>query len=351
MIIKASLGNGFSGVLLYVHKTERRLKANEKPIIIERNNLIGDNPKLLAYQMRMQAENSGYSKKPVLHLSFAFAPEDKLTQEMEIECIMKSMLHLGVSEEKHQYVLVKHNDSNNPHYHAVINKVSNYKSQILNTDWIRNKCIATADKMEQDYNLVKVENRNVKFEEISLTNPKGYRFLTQEERAWMQIRRTKENPYKYNRPKVLDQYRTLIQNGISYVLDNKLIIEKENFENELAKINIQSKINIDENTNKIKGISFKYNNETRVKGSDVGFSANVINQKIEINKGIERQKNFEQKPNTKDLTNIENKWNKLQKHYEIVKNQEKLKEESKKVESENNENEVEKLLSYKFKIK
>lgn len=331
MIIKASLGNGFSGVLLYVHKTERKLKANEKPLIIERNNVIGDNPKLLAYQMRMQAENSGYSKKPVLHLSFAFAPEDKLTQAMEVECIKKSMQHLGVSEEKLQYVLVKHSDSNNPHYHAVINKV-NDKSEILNTDWIKNKCIATADKIEQDYNLVKVANRNVKFEEISLTNSKGYRFLTDEERAWMQIKRTKENSYKYSKPKILDQYRTLIQTGIRLVLDNKLIISKEILEIELKKINIQSKINIDENTSKIKGISFKYNNENRVKGSDVGFSANVINQKFEINKDLERQKIDELKPKEQERSDNKIKWNKLQKHYEIVKYQLKLKEQSKKLE-------------------
>ena len=60
--------------------------------------------------------------------------------------------------------------------------------------------------------------------------------------------------------------------------------------------------------------------------------------------------NIETKPNTKELTASEIKWYKLQKHYEIVKNLQKIKEESIKLESGNNENEVEKLI-YKFKIK
>jgi hypothetical protein len=54
----------------------------------------------------------------------SFALEDKLTQDKEIECIKASMQNLGISEEKHQHVIAKHNDSNNPYYQIVMNKLN-----------------------------------------------------------------------------------------------------------------------------------------------------------------------------------------------------------------------------------
>jgi hypothetical protein len=276
MIIKASLGNGFKGALQYVHKSEKELKEKERPEIVLRNNVIGSNPNFIAYQMREQANESGYSKKPVLHLSFAFAPEDNLSSAQEIEAVKASMLHLKISEEKHQYVLVKHNDTNHSHshYHAIINKVDD-ENKILDTNWIKNKCVVAADKIEQEHNLHRVQGRNIKFEDTE----KGYKYTPKEERI-KQI------------PK-LNEYETKVNKGITEVLTDKKTFSFDDFKKELEKKNIKVRLNVDEKTNQIKGTSFRLNEKSavNVSGSKIGYSANVISQKLEQNKTQTQSKN------------------------------------------------------------
>ena len=72
------------------------------------------------------------------------------------------------------------------------------------------------------------------------------------------------------------------------VLADKSVKTSEELISELAKKKVQAKVNIDENTNKIKGISYRYNKEHSVKGGDVGYNANVVSQKLEENKAIKR---------------------------------------------------------------
>lgn len=279
MIINATLGNGFSGALQYIHKTGKDLQENKRSEVIERNNLIGSNPKLLAYQMRAQANLSGYSKKPVLHLSFNFATADNLTRQKEVECVKASMKHLGISEENHQYVIVKHNDSNHSHYHAIINKVSN-KNKIIDTNWIKNKCVVTADKIEQDFKLSRTANRTIVFAE----NEQGYKYVSKEER----LTSTKSKQIKAFRDKEvkLCEYRTTIRDGIKEVLGDPSVQTSELLKSKLATKGINARFTIDEKTNKIKGTAFKYENKLAVKGSEVGYSANIILEKLEQNKGI-----------------------------------------------------------------
>lgn len=90
MIIKSSLGTGFQGVLLYIQKEGKDLRENEKPQIIVKNNVWG-NPNVMARQMHNHSNKSSRLKSPVLHLSFAFAPEDKITPDKEIEAVKSAM--------------------------------------------------------------------------------------------------------------------------------------------------------------------------------------------------------------------------------------------------------------------
>jgi hypothetical protein len=279
MIINATLGNGFSGALQYIHKTGKELKENKRSEVIERNNLIGSNPKLLAYQMREQANRSGYSKKPVLHLSFNFATADNLTRQKEVECVKASMKHLGISEENHQYVIVKHNDSNHSHYHAIINKVSN-KNKIIDTNWIKNKCVVTADKIEQDFKLSRTANRTIVFAE----NEQGYKYVPKEERTKNII--VKQTKAFRDKEVKLCEYKTIIRDGIVEVLADQSVQTVEQLKNKLATKSINTRFTLDENTNKIKGTAFKFENKLAVKGSEVGYSANIILEKLEQNKGI-----------------------------------------------------------------
>lgn len=278
MIINASMGTGFKGTLMYVYKDGKNLQENEKPQIIEKNNVVGS-PEQMARQMAEHAQNSRRLQKPVLHLSVSFAPEDKLSQDKEIECIKASMQNLGISEEKSQYVIVKHNDSQNVHYHIVTNKL-NLDNESLKTNWYKNDCVVTADKIEQQYNLTRTQGRNI----IYNAETKAREYVSKEVRN-KNLETKQSKVFKDKEPKLCD-YKTKIQNGISEVLNDKSVKTKENFQVALKGYNIQAKIV--EKNNEIKGSSYRYDNKLSVKGSDVGYRWSDITQKLEQNKELDQ---------------------------------------------------------------
>jgi hypothetical protein len=280
MIINATMGTGFRGTLLYVYKDGKDLPEKQKPVVIEKNNVVGS-PEQMARQMHEHSQNSRRLQKPVLHLSVSFAPEDKLTQEKEIECIKASMQNLGISEEKNQYVIVKHNDSNNTHYHIVTNKL-NSDNKSLNTDWYKNDCVVTADKIEQEYNLTRTQGRKI----IYNAQTKSREYVSKEVRT-KNIENKQTKKFKEKEPK-LCEYKTKIQSGIREALADKSVKTKEDFQASLKSRNIQAKIS--EKNNEIKGSSFRYDNKLSVKGSDVGYRWADISQTLEQNKKLDQLK-------------------------------------------------------------
>ncbi len=268
MIIKSSLGTGFQGVLLYIQKEGKDLLENEKPQIIVKNNVWG-NPNVMARQMHNHSNKSSRLKSPVLHLSFAFAPEDKITPEKEIEVVKSAMQHFGISEEKFQYVLARHNDTDNNHYHLVLNRFD-LNNNTLDTSWIKNDCVGIADRVEQEYDLHRVEGRT--------------RIYDIEKNTYLTTFKNKKREKNVQNTSVnLTEYQTKIQNAVREVLADKSVKTQEELIRELAKKNIQAKVQIDENTNKIKGISYRYDKNLSVKGGDIGYNASVVSQKLEEN--------------------------------------------------------------------
>ena len=284
MIINSSIGKGFSGALLYVYKSNVDLKDSERGEIIEKNNVYGESPKYIAMQMREQAEQSGRVQKPVIHLSFSFSEHDKITPQKEIEAIKSAMEHFGVTESKHQYVLVKHNDQekhNHNHYHAIINKVDN-QNLTLNTDWLHNKCQGIADRVEQEHNLARTQRQRIYDKEKD-----EYRFTTKEEKAKI-VKDKQTKVFKDKAPKV-NEYQAKIQTGVRESLNNKEIKNFLDFQKDLAKKNIQTKLRLDDKTQEVKGISFRYDKKLSVKGGDIGYTSTIIENKLEENKAIQMQ--------------------------------------------------------------
>lgn len=282
MIIKSSLGKGFQGVLLYIQKEGKDLRENEKPQIIVKNNVWG-NPTVMARQMHNHSNKSSRLKSPVLHLSFAFAPEDKITPEKEIEVVKIAMQHFGISEEKFQYVLARHNDTDNNHYHLVLNRFD-LNNNTLDTSWIKNDCVGIADRVEQEYDLHRVEGRT--------------RIYDIEKNTYLTTFKNKKREKNVQNTSVnLTEYQTKIQNAVREVLADKSVKTPEELIRELAKKNIQAKVQIDENTNKIKGISYRYDKNLSVKGGDIGYNASVVSQKLEENISVKIIKPELAKPN------------------------------------------------------
>ena len=86
MIGNVTMGNYFRGVLNYIYKIGVNLPEDKKPVQIETNNVVG-NIKQMAWQMAEHAQNSRRLLQPVLHISVSFAPQDNLTQQMEVEAV------------------------------------------------------------------------------------------------------------------------------------------------------------------------------------------------------------------------------------------------------------------------
>lgn len=277
MIIKSSLGTGFQGVLLYIQKEGKDLLENEKPQIIVKNNVWG-NPNVMARQMHNHSNKSSRLKSPVLHLSFAFAPEDKITPDKEIEAVKSAMQHFGISEEKFQFVLARHNDTENNHYHLVLNRFD-LNNNTLDTSWIKNDCVGIADRVEQEHDLHRVEGRT--------------RIYDVEKNTYLTTFTNKKREKNVQSTSVnLTEYKTKIQSAVREVLADKSVTTPEQLISELAKKSIQAKVQIDEKTNKIKGISYRYKKEEKalsVKGGDIGYNASVVSQKLEENKAIKKE--------------------------------------------------------------
>lgn len=274
MIIKSSLGTGFQGVLLYIQKEGKDLLENEKPQIIVKNNVWG-NPNVMARQMHNHSNKSSRLKSPVLHLSFAFALEDKITTEKEIEVVKSAMQHFGISEEKFQFVLARHNDTDNNHYHLVLNRLD-LNNKTLDTSWIKNDCVGIADRVEQEHNLHRVEGRT--------------RIYDIEKNTYLTTFKNKKREKNVQSTSVnLSEYKIKIQSTVREVLADKSVTTKEELISKLKDKNIQAKVNIDENTKQIKGISYRYNNKLSVKGGDIGYNANVVYQKLEENTAIKKR--------------------------------------------------------------
>lgn len=274
MIIKSSLGTGFQGVLLYIQKEGKDLLENEKPQIIVKNNVWG-NPNVMSRQMHNHSNKSSRLKSPVLHLSFAFAREDKITPEKEIEAVKSAMQHFGISEEKFQFVLARHNDTDNNHYHLVLNRLD-LNNKTLDTSWIKNDCVGIADRIEQEYDLHRVEGRT--------------RIYDIEKNTYLTTFKNKKREKNVQSTSVnLTEYKTKIQSAVREVLADKSVTTKEELISKLKNKNIQAKVNIDENTKQIKGISYRYDNKLSVKGGDIGYNANVVSQKLEENTTIKKQ--------------------------------------------------------------
>lgn len=283
MIIKSSLGTGFQGVLLYIQKEGKDLRENEKPQIIVKNNVWG-NPNVMARQMHNHSNKSSRLKSPVLHLSFAFAPEDKITPDKEIEVVKSAMQHFGISEEKHQYVLARHNDTENNHYHLVLNRFD-LKNNTLDTSWIKNDCVGIADRVEQEHHLHRVEGRT--------------RIYDVEKHTYLTTFTNKKREKNVQNTSVnLTEYQTKIQSAVREVLADKSVKTTEELISELAKKKVQAKVNIDENTKQIKGISYRYDNKLSVKGGDIGYNANIVSQKLEENTAI-KKRSITKAPKTK----------------------------------------------------
>ncbi|ALK86369.1 Mobilization protein BmgA [Phocaeicola vulgatus] len=97
-------------------------------------------------------------KQPVGHIALSFKPEDKprLTNEFMAKIVMEYMDLMVIKDT--QFILVRHNNTDNPHCHLVYNRIG-YDGKVISSqgDYKRNE-IATK-KLKDKYRLTYAEDK------------------------------------------------------------------------------------------------------------------------------------------------------------------------------------------------
>lgn len=283
MIIEVSTGNGFRGTISYVQKEhEKDLPLDKKPEVIEKNLVFGDT-KEMARQMRFVAKGNTRVNKPVMHVSVNFDAKEKLSEEQRQTAVKSVLKEMGVKPQDHQYLIVKHNDTANPHYHIVLNKVDlDGKKMNLGFDgkkeeFIKNRLQVIADKIEQEQGLKRTEGRNIIYDKNS---EKGYRFLTADEKAERNERKSRDKKAVLSKNPNIKHLQNNVQTAIQSVLQNRSITNVQQF-----KAMVESKgidVRLMQNKNGISGISFS-TDKISVKGSQIGAKWNDIDKALTTN--------------------------------------------------------------------
>lgn len=252
MTANYTVGNGFYGASAY---TQKKKDAE----LIHTNNLYGQTPKEIAKEMREVAKETRVSK-PVLHASFSFHQSEKLSNEKAVKAVESALSNVGITSDNFQYTIVKHNDTNHPHYHAVVNRVDlNHKAH--NDYYLSNRLMASCDKVEKDMNLRKTEGRTVVWDDKNALN---FRIDAKEIKKPKKIRATKNEKGDSIKIKLQQEY-LFAKSDAKNLNDFKERLEKK-------------KISVDIKTNKtgVYGLSFRHNGHA-YKASALGIKAKELN--------------------------------------------------------------------------
>jgi len=123
MIAKIVQGRGFRGVVNYVlDKNDARLLHAEGVRLKDKESVI----RSFITQSRLNPKIA----KPVAHISLDFSMQDKarLTDEFMVGVAQEYMKKMGY--ENTQYIIVRHQDTDHPHVHLVINRIDNNGKRI-----------------------------------------------------------------------------------------------------------------------------------------------------------------------------------------------------------------------------
>ena len=151
MIGKIKKGKSFGGCIRYV-------MGKDNAEIIASDGVLLGNIREITDSFNYQRILNPKIKQPVGHIALSFKPEDKprLTNELMAKIAMEYMDLMGIKDT--QFILVRHNNTDNPHCHLVYNRIG-YDGKVISSqgDYKRNE-IATK-KLKDIYGLTYAEDK------------------------------------------------------------------------------------------------------------------------------------------------------------------------------------------------
>ncbi|MGB8330032.1 MAG: TraI/MobA(P) family conjugative relaxase, partial [Polyangiales bacterium] len=113
----------------------------------------------------VQAQNTRAGSKRTYHLVISLHPDDRCLKRGELQHVVESLVDtLGFSE--HQYIAVRHNDTDHEHIHVATNKIHPETFRIHSPAWDHQKLFTGARAIERELGLTPLRSRTRDREKI-----------------------------------------------------------------------------------------------------------------------------------------------------------------------------------------
>ncbi|NDP21456.1 MAG: hypothetical protein GZ091_10295 [Paludibacter sp.] len=252
--------------------------SDKKPEIIFRNHLFSSNYLELGSEFRDIAKDNLRVTKPVMHLTVNFKETDRISNDTQKKFVKRIMDEMGVREDNHQFLVVKHNDKH-PHYHIEINRIG-FDGKTLSDSNSKLRIGTACDKIEKEMGLDNYlqETRVFVYDEISKTYKKNENLNRNKSIDVVKQSR--------NRKVGIQEKKDFIQIATLKTLDNHRVNSLEQLQQELKKqkIDLQYTVNSKEQV----AVSFRYDG-LAVKGSQISLKGSLIKNQLLSNEKVINQ--------------------------------------------------------------
>ena len=195
-------------------------------------------------------------KKPVFHAFLSLPKNEHLTDEQWQEIAKDYLKEMNINIEKHQYICVRHNDTDQDHIHIVANRIGLDGSVWLGQHSAFNT-IAACERLEVKHGLTITQGLKGQKSDVSAPTKAEIE----------QALRTGEKPA-----------RIVLQNALQAAMTGKP--DLETFVERLQAVGIEPRFNV-ASTGNVAGVSFSVG-DVAFKGSQLGkkYSWNTIKNKV-----------------------------------------------------------------------
>lgn len=275
-------GSSFTGLAEYIlaQGIYTPQNSDKKPEIIFRNHLFSSTYLELGSEFRDIAKDNSRVTKPVMHLTVNFKETDNISNDTQKKFIKRIMDEMGVREDNHQFLVVKHNDKH-PHYHIEINRIG-FDGKTLSDSNSKLRIGTACDKIEKEMGLDNYlqETRVFVYDETSKSYKKNENLNRNKGIDIVKLSR--------NRKVGIQEKKDFIQIATLKILDNHKVGSLERLREELKKqgVALQYSINAKEQV----AVSFRYDG-LAVKGSQISLKGSLIKNQLLSNQKVNNQLN------------------------------------------------------------
>ena len=151
MIGRLTLRESFEDLGDYLLTGKDRVDPADRVSWMEFRNLPTARMDVAALLMAGTASISTRTRQPALHLSISFALGDPVDKELMLRVMLTTIADQGLEE--HQAAIVAHHDTENPHVHAMINRVHPETGRAWKGSWSKVRVEASLRRQEKELGL------------------------------------------------------------------------------------------------------------------------------------------------------------------------------------------------------